>query len=127
MRQSCLPNVSARDGTTVALHDLTVQDKSFAIADAFRYDRLVLATTTYNGDVFPAMRAFLSGLTERSFRARRVGLIENGTWAPVAAKVMRGMLEPCRDLSFADNAVRIRSALNEESRAQLDALAAEMR
>ena len=115
------------DGTTVALHDLTAENKSFAIADAFRYDRLVLATTTYNGDVFPAMRAFLSGLTERSFRARRVGLIENGTWAPVAAKVMRGMLEPCRDLSFADTAVRIRSALNEESRAQLDALAAEMR
>ena len=109
------------DGTTVALHDLTVQDKSFAIADAFRYDRLVLATTTYNGDVFPAMRAFLSGLTERSFRARRVGLIENGTWAPVAAKVMRGMLEPCRDLSFADTAVRIRSALNEESRAPREA------
>ncbi len=113
-------------GETVALHDLSHEDKAQAIADAFRYDRLVLATTTYNGDIFPPMRAFLEGLTERSYRARRVGLIENGSWAPLAAKVMRGMLEGCRDLTFADTTVRIRSALNDESRAQLAALAAEL-
>ena len=113
-------------GETVVLHDLSRGDKAAAIADAFRYDRLVLATTTYNGDVFPPMRAFLEGLTERSFRARRIGLIENGSWAPLAAKVMRGMLEGCRDLTFADTVVRIRSVLNEESRAQLNALADEL-
>lgn len=115
-----------QNGVAVALHDLTQEALSPAIADAFRYDRLVLATTTYNGDIFPPMRAFLDGLTERSFRARRVGLIENGSWAPLAAKVMRGMLESCRDLNFTDTTVRIRSALNEESRAQLAALAAEL-
>ena len=116
-----------QSGTAVALHDLTLEALSPAIADAFRYDRLVLATTTYNGDIFPPMRAFLDGLTERSFRARRVGLIENGSWAPLAAKIMRGALESCRDLTFAETTVRIRSALNAESRAQLDALAAEMK
>ena len=111
---------------TVVLHDLTREDKSAAVADAFRYDRLVLATTTYNGDIFPPMRAFLEGLTERGYRSRRVGLIENGSWAPLAARVMRGILEGARDLTFADTAVRIRSALNDESRAQLAALASEL-
>lgn len=109
-------------GNTVALYDLSRSDRSEAIASAFRYDRLVLATTTYNGDIFPPMRAYLSGLAERGFRNRRIGLIENGSWAPLAAKVMRGMLDVCRDLTFAEPTVRIRSALNEESRAQLSAL-----
>lgn len=110
-------------GETVALFDLTADDPAQAIASAFRYDRLVLATTTYNGDIFPPMRAYLTGLAERGFRNRRIGLIENGSWAPLAAKIMRGMLDGCKDLTFAEPAVRIRSALNEESLSQLSALA----
>ena len=110
-------------GVTVALHDLTRCDQAETIEDAFRYDRLVLAAATYNADVFPPMRSFIHGLTERGYRGRKVGLIENGSWAPMAAKVMRGMLETCKDLTILDPVVKIQSALNEESAAQLDALA----
>ena len=113
-------------GESVVLYDLSHDDIPAAIAAAFRYDRLVLATTTYNGDIFPPMRAYLAGLAERNFRSRRIGLMENGSWAPLAAKVMRGLLENCKDLSFTDTVVRIRSALSAESTAQVQALAEEM-
>ena len=110
----------------VVVNDLARCDMAECVEDAFRYGKLVLATTTYNGDVFPVMKTYLHALTERSFRNRTVGLIENGSWAPVAAKVMRNLLSESKDLRFADTTVRIHSALNEESRAQLLALASEL-
>lgn len=113
-------------GKKVSVYDLARCDMAQAVADAFRFDALVLATTTYNGDIFPPMRAFIAKLTERNFKNRRVALVENGTWAPVAARVMRGMLDGCKDLTFAETAVKITSALNEGSAAQLDSLAAEL-
>ena len=113
-------------GQRVVVHDLARCDMSEAVADAFRFDRLVLATTSYNGDVFPFMKTYLHALTERSFRNRTVGLIENGSWAPVAAKVMKGILAESRDLRFAEPTVRIHAALNDESRAQIAALAKEL-
>ena len=113
-------------GEKVVVHDLARCDMSEAISDAFRYGKLVLATTTYNGDVFPFMKTFLHGLTERNFRGRTVGLIENGSWAPVAAKVMKDILSGCRELRFTDTTVRIRSALDDTSRAQLEAMAEEL-
>lgn len=111
---------------SVTVHDLARCDMAEAVADAFRYDRLVLATTTYNADIFPFMREFIDHLTERNFGGRRVALIENGSWAPMAAKVIRGMLEKSKNLEFTDTTVKITSALNEESTAQLDALANEL-
>ena len=113
-------------GAKVVVHDLARCDMSEAISDAFRYGKLVLATTTYNGDVFPFMKTFLHGLTERNFRGRTVGLIENGSWAPVAARVMKDILSECRELRFTDTTVRIRSALDGDSRAQLEAMADEL-
>ena len=113
-------------GEKVVVHDLARCDMSEAISDAFRYGKLVLATTTYNGDVFPFMKTFLHGLTEWNFRGRTVGLIENGSWAPVAAKVMQQILSECRELRFTDTTVRIRSALDDASRAQLEAMADEL-
>ena len=113
-------------GEKVVVHDLARCDMSEAISDAFRYGKLVLATTTYNGDVFPFMKTFLHGLTERNFRGRTVGLIENGSWAPVAAKGMQQILSECRELRFTDTTVRIRSALDDASRAQLEAMADEL-
>jgi flavin reductase (DIM6/NTAB) family NADH-FMN oxidoreductase RutF len=97
-----------------------------AVEDSFRYGKLVLATTTYNGDVFPFMQTFIHHLTERNFQNRTVGLIENGSWAPMAAKIMKGILEDSKNLRFTDATVRIRSALNDESRAQLEAMADEL-
>ena len=113
-------------GQRVVVHDLARCDMAQAVADAFRFDRLVLATTSYNGDVFPFMKTYLHALTERSFRNRTVGLIENGSWAPVAAKVMKSILAESRDLRFAEPTVRIHAALNDESRAQIAALAKEL-
>lgn len=110
----------------VVLTDLARSDMAEAVEDAFRYDRLVLATTTYNAELFPFMREFISELTERGYRGRKVGLVENGSWAPMAAKVMRGMLEGCKDITFTDTTVRILSALSEESRAAIDAMADEL-
>ena len=97
-----------------------------AVEDAFRYSKLVLATTTYNADVFPFMREFIDHLTERNYSNRTVALIENGSWAPLAAKVMRSMLEPCKNITYIDTTVRILSALNDESKAQLEAMADEL-
>ncbi len=110
----------------VTVYDLARCDMSAAVADAFRYDKLVLATTTYNADIFPFMREFIAHLTERDFKKRTVALIENGSWAPRAAKVMQDMLAASPELSFTKNTVRLMSALNPESEAQLDALAAEL-
>ncbi|MBQ9464186.1 MAG: hypothetical protein IJU67_02800 [Lachnospiraceae bacterium] len=96
-----------------------------AIEDAFRYDRLVLATTTYAMDIFPFMRTFIEGLTEREYQNRRVAFIENGSWAPMAKRIMCGMFEKSKDITFAENSVTIRGALNAQSTAQLEALAEE--
>ena len=110
-------------GVKVILHDLTREDISAALADAFRYDRLVLAAATYNADVFPPMKTFLHWLTERGYRGRTIGLIENGSWGPMAGKVMRTAMEGCKDVTILEPMVSIRSALNEETTAQLNALA----
>ena len=110
----------------VALYDLARCDMAAAVADAFRYGKLVLATTTYNADIFPFMREFINHLTERNFSNRTVALVENGSWAPMAAKVMRSMLENCKNITFTESSVKILSALNEESSSQLDSLADEL-
>ena len=110
----------------VAVNDLARCDMPEAVEDAFRYGKLVLATTTYNAEIFPFMKQFIDQLTERGFRGRKIGLIENGSWAPMAAKVMRGMLEGCKDTTFAETTVRIMSAMNEENKAQIEKLAEEM-
>lgn len=107
----------------VVLYDLARCDMAAAVADAFRYSKLVLATTTYNADIFPFMRTFLTHLVERGFKNRTVALIENGSWAPLAAKRMKELLEPCKNLSFREPVVKIFSALNETSSAQLEELA----
>ena len=107
----------------VVVHDLARTDMAQAVADAFRYSRLVLATTTYNGDIFPYMRSFLDHLTERGFANRRVALIENGSWAPQGVRVMRGMLEGCKNLTWIEPTVRILSAPNAETEAALVTLA----
>ena len=113
-------------GVHTVMHDLARGDMFKAVEDAFRYGKLVLATTTYNADVFPFMRTFIHHLTERNFQNRTVALIENGSWAPCAAKVMRGLFEKSKNLTFTDTTVTIKSALNPESLAQIDAMAAEL-
>jgi len=110
----------------VVVNDLARCDMAEAVEDAFRYSKLVLATTTYNADIFPFMREFIDHLTERNFSNRTVAFVENGSWAPQAAKLMHRMLENCKNLTFAENSVKIRSALNEESREQVAALAEEL-
>ncbi len=110
----------------VVVNDLARCDMAEAVEDAFRYGKMVLATTTYNAEIFPFMREFIHHLTERGYQNRTVGLIENGSWAPTAAKVMRGMLEGCKNLTFTDTTVRIVSALNNESEQQLESLAKEL-
>ena len=110
----------------VKVYDLARCDMAEAVADAFKYSKLVLATTTYNADIFPFMREFINHLTERGFQNRTVALIENGSWAPLAAKIMKGMLENSKNITYAENSVRIISALNEESSGQLNALAKEL-
>ncbi len=113
-------------GVTVAIHDLARCDMAEAVEDAFRYSKLVLATTTYNADIFPFMRTFIDHLTERNFQNRKVAFIENGSWAPMAIKVMKGMLEKSKNLEFLNAEVTILSALNEESKKQLESLAKEL-
>ena len=110
----------------VVVNDLARCDMAEAVEDAFRYGKLVLATTTYNNDVFPFMREFIHHLTERNFQSRLVGFVENGSWAPVAAKVMKGMLEGCKALTYTDTTVKIFSAMSDENRRQIEALAAEL-
>ena len=111
---------------SVIVNDLARCDMAKAVSDAFRYSKLVLATTTYNAEIFPFMREFITHLTERNFQNRTVGLIENGSWAPLAAKVMKGMLEKSKGISFTSASVKIMSALSEESEEQLNALAKEL-
>ena len=113
-------------GVKVALSDLARCDMAEAVEDAFRYSKLVLATTTYNGDVFPYMRDFITHLTERGYRGRTVGFIDNGSWAPMATKVMRGMLEGSKDITYTEATVKILSALTEENLRQIEALAEEL-
>lgn len=110
----------------VEVYDLARCDMSQAVAAAFRYGTLVLASTTYNGDVFPFMREFVEHLTERNFSNRKVAVIENGSWAPLVAKVIGSMLEKSKNIAFAQNTVRILSALNEENAEKIDALAKEL-
>lgn len=110
----------------VVVNDLARCDMAEAVEDAFRYSKLVLATTTYNAEIFPFMREFIQHLVERNFQNRTVALIENGSWAPLAAKTMRGMLKSCKNLTFTDTTVKILSALNEDSTAALDTLAEEL-
>jgi len=113
-------------GVKVTLHDLARCDMAEAVEDAFRYSTLILATTTYNGDIFPFMQEFIHHLTERNFQNRTVGLMENGSWAPTAAKVMREMLANCKNLTFTQQSVKILSALNQDSAHQIKALAEEV-
>ena len=110
----------------VTVADLARDDMAEAVEDAFRYSKLVLATTTYNGDVFPFMKEFIHHLTERGYQNRTVAFMENGSWAPVAGKVMAKMLEGSKNLTYTENNVKIFSALSDESRAQIDALAEEL-
>ena len=107
----------------VVVNDLARCDMAEAVEDAFRYSKLVLATTTYNGDIFPCMKEFIHHLTERNFSNRTVAFMENGSWAPMAVRIMKGMLEKSKNLTFADTSVTILSALNEESMAQIRLLA----
>ena len=110
----------------VSVADLARDDMAEAVEDAFRYSKLVLATTTYNGDVFPFMKEFINHLTERNYQNRTVAFMENGSWAPVAGKVMSKMLENSKNLTYTENSVKIFSALSDESRAQIEALAEEL-
>ena len=111
----------------VSIADLARDDMFECVEDAFRHGKLVLATTTYNGDIFPFMRTFIEHLKERNYQKRTVAFIENGSWAPMCAKIMRGLLEGCKDLTFAENGVRIMSALTAENVNEIDVLAEELR
>lgn len=118
--------LTAAGSPSVKVIDLARTDISVATAEAFKYSKLVLATTTYNADVFPFMREFLNHLTERNYSNRTVALIENGSWAPLAAKIMRGALEKCKNLTFTETVVRILSSLSEENAVQIDNLVNEL-
>ena len=119
-------DLKAKGCPKVVVNDLARCDMAEAVEDAFRYSKIVLATTTYNAEIFPFMREFINHLTERNFSNRTVAFIENGSWAPLAAKVMKGMLEKCKNITYAENTVKILSALNEESTASLNALSDEL-
>lgn len=110
----------------VVVNDLARCDMAEAVEDAFRYGRIVLATTTYNADIFPFMKEFIHHLTERNFQNRTVAFMENGSWAPQAAKVMKTMMDGCKNITYADNTVKIRSAMNDENKIQIEALADEL-
>lgn len=110
----------------VAVNDLARCDMAEAVEDAFRYGRIILATTTYNAEIFPFMKTFIDSLTERNFQNKKIGLIENGSWAPAAAKYMRGMLEKSKNLEFVDTTVTIKSALSDENIKQIEELAYEI-
>ena len=118
--------LKAKGAEKVVLCDLAREDMAEAVEDAFRYSKVVFATTTYNADIFPFMRTFIDALTERGFQNKTVGFIENGSWAPMANKIMKAMFEKSKNLIFAENDVKILSALNAESEKQLEALAEEL-
>ena len=115
------------NGQKVSLFDLARCDMAEAVEGAFRYSKLVLATTTYNGDIFPFMRTFIEHLTERNYQSRTIAFIENGSWAPVATKVMKSMFENSKNITFAENNVKILSAMNDETVTALNALAEELK
>lgn len=121
-----LYDIITEKGVAAEIFDLARCDTAEAVAKAFLYSKTVLVTTTYNGEAFPAMREFINHLTERNFSNRTVAFVENGSWAPVAAKAMKAMLEKSKNLTYAENTVKIMSALNEESTAQLCSLAQEL-
>ena len=118
--------LEAKGVPEVEVTDLARDDIAEAVEDAFRYDTVVFATTTFNNGIFPFMREFIDSLVERNYQNKRLAFIENGSWAPQAAKVMKGMLEGCKNMTYCDNDVKIVSALNDDSRAQLEALADEL-
>ena len=118
--------LNQRGCPNVVVADLARCDMAEAVADAFRYSKLVLATTTYNATIFPYMQSFIDHLTARNYQGRTVGMIENGAWAPMAAKVMKKMLETSKNLTYTDTTVTVKCALNDVSRAQIDALADEL-
>ncbi len=118
--------LKAKGCPKVVVNDLARCDMAEAVEDAFRYGKIVLATTTYNSDIFPFMRTFIEALTERNFQNKTVGIIENGSWASTAAKVMKGMLEKSKNITFTDTTVQIKSALNNDSLKQIEELAQEL-
>lgn len=118
--------LNQRGCPNVVVADLARCDMAEAVADAFRYSKLVLATTTYNATIFPHMQSFIDHLTARNYQGRTVGMIENGAWAPMAAKVMKKMMETSKNLTYTDTTVTVKCALNDASRAQIDALADEL-
>ena len=118
--------LQAKGCPKVVVHDLARTDMAEAVEDAFRYGKLVLATTTYNADIFPFMKEFIHHLTERNYQNRTIALVENGSWAPLAAKVMKGMFDGCNNLTFTDTTVRLLSALNDDSKAQIEAVTDEL-
>ena len=121
-----LADVLHEKGQKTVLYDLARCDKAKAVADAFRYDRLVLAGITYNGDLFPCMRSFIEGLTERNYQNRKVAIIENGTWAPMAGKLILGMFEKSKNLTFTETKVSIKSAMNAQNKEEIGKLAEEL-
>ena len=121
-----LAEMLEKKGRTVEVYDLARSDVYEAVASAFRHSTLVLATTTYDGDIFPAMRGFIERLTHRFYQKRRIALIENGSWGPVAARIMKGMFEKSKDITFCESTVTIMSALNEKSQEALEKLAEEL-
>ena len=110
----------------VVVYDLARDDMSLALSDAFRYSKLILATTTYNASIYPFMHDYISRLVEHNFQKRTVGLIENGSWAPLAAKVMREMMAKCKKINWLDTTVKILSAINQENQDQLESMADEL-
>ena len=118
--------LKAKGCPKVEITDLARDDMAEAVEDAFRYGKIVMATTTYNGEIFPFMREFVNHLTERGYKNRTIGLIENGSWMPTAAKVIKGMMENCKNITWAENTVTIKSAMNEANEEQLEALADEL-
>ena len=120
------PMYSALKVNGKKLCDLAREDMAEAVEDAFRYGKLVLASITYNGEAFPFMRTFIENLTERNYQNRTIGLIENGSWAPTAAKVMKGMFEKSKNITWIENNVKIMSSLSDENVAEIDAMAEEL-
>ena len=118
--------LKAKGCPKVVVCDLAREDMAGAVEDAFRYGKLVLATVTYNGDVFPFMKTFIEHLTERNYQKRTIGLIENGSWAPTAARVMTGMFEKSKEITWLEHSVKIMSSLSEENEKELDAMAEEL-
>lgn len=118
--------LNQRGCPNVVVADLARCDMAEVVADAFRYSKLVLATTTYNATIFPYMQSFIDHLTARNYQGRTVGMMENGAWAPMAAKIMKKMLETSKNLTYTDTTVTVKCALNDASRAQIDALADEL-